>query len=226
MRIAVIPGDGIGQEVTAEAVKALDTVADGLRLGRSTSSSFPGARTTTWRRASRSRRTAMRRSGEFDAILLGAMGDPRVAGQSARPRHSPRHAIRAGPVRQLPSRAAAGRSAVSAEGSRPRRRELRRVPGEHRGSLRRRGRAVQAGHARRDCGAGGDQHLQGRLPHHPPRVRVRPDPRPAKGVHGRQEQCHAAGARAVAACLQGNLRRVSRTSRPAISTSTRSRCCS
>jgi 3-isopropylmalate dehydrogenase len=74
----VVPGDGIGVEVIAEAVKALHAVADAAgkevrltpfdwgaeRYLRTGVSLPPGA-------------LAMLRS-EFDTILLGAMGDPRV----------------------------------------------------------------------------------------------------------------------------------------------------
>ena len=77
MRIAIIPGDGIGKEVTAEAVKVLTAVAD--RFGRSlhfehlpwsadyylnTGVTIPSNGFDTLR--------------EFDAIFIGALGDPRV----------------------------------------------------------------------------------------------------------------------------------------------------
>jgi isocitrate/isopropylmalate dehydrogenase len=45
LRIAVIPGDGIGVEVTAEAVRALEAVASASGA-RSTSSTSSGARIT------------------------------------------------------------------------------------------------------------------------------------------------------------------------------------
>jgi 3-isopropylmalate dehydrogenase len=78
MRIAVIPGDGIGKDVTAEAVKALEAV--GQRFGRSfelehlpwgadyfleTGISVPA------------NGYAMLRD-QFDAIFIGALGDPRI----------------------------------------------------------------------------------------------------------------------------------------------------
>lgn len=78
LRVAVIPGDGIGVEVLAEAVKALGAVADAS--GRSV------ALTPFDWGAERYLKTGvtlpegalqMLRDG-FDAILLGAMGDPRV----------------------------------------------------------------------------------------------------------------------------------------------------
>ena len=77
MRIAVIAGDGIGKEVTAEAVKVLQAV--GERFGRSfdlehlpwsadhyvaTSETMPAGGYDLLR--------------EFDAIFIGALGDPRV----------------------------------------------------------------------------------------------------------------------------------------------------
>jgi 3-isopropylmalate dehydrogenase len=78
MRIAVIPGDGIGKDVTAEAVKILEAV--GRRFGRTfqlehlpwgadyfleTGISVPP------------NGHAMLRD-EFDAIFIGALGDPRI----------------------------------------------------------------------------------------------------------------------------------------------------
>ena len=78
MRIAVIPGDGIGQDVIAEAVRVLETAAS--VFGRSldvellpwgadhylkTGVTLPPNGYATLR-------------DEFDAILLGALGDPRV----------------------------------------------------------------------------------------------------------------------------------------------------
>lgn len=79
MRIAVIPGDGIGKDVTAEAVKVLSAVRDvfGLDLTLehlpwsadhylATGVTIPADGYQMLR-------------GEFDAILVGALGDPRVA---------------------------------------------------------------------------------------------------------------------------------------------------
>jgi 3-isopropylmalate dehydrogenase len=79
VRIAVIPGDGIGKEVTAEAVRVLQAVSEaaGRRLALtelpwsadhylSTGVTIPP------------NGYAMLRD-DFDAVLLGALGDPRVA---------------------------------------------------------------------------------------------------------------------------------------------------
>src|SRR5918997_5938713 len=77
MHIAIIPGEGIGQDVTAEAVKVLHAVAE--RFGRrfvfehlpwgadhylSTGVTVPAGGYDLLR--------------GFDAILIGAVGDPRV----------------------------------------------------------------------------------------------------------------------------------------------------
>jgi 3-isopropylmalate dehydrogenase len=78
VRIAVIPGDGIGKEVTAEAVKALGAVTD-------VTSRALTIETLPWS-ADHYLKTgetippngyAMLRD-DFDAVLLGALGDPRV----------------------------------------------------------------------------------------------------------------------------------------------------
>src|SRR6188474_1603333 len=78
MRIAVIPGDGIGQEVTAEALRVLEAVAAvfgrtidfhilpwGADYYLKTGVTLPPNGYATLR-------------DDFDAILLGALGDPRV----------------------------------------------------------------------------------------------------------------------------------------------------
>lgn len=77
-RIAVIPGDGIGQEVTQEGLKVLNVLANKSALNFEFVEFELGA-------------TKFLKSGEtltdkdltdlasFDAILLGAVGDPRVA---------------------------------------------------------------------------------------------------------------------------------------------------
>ena len=72
MKLAVIPGDGIGVEVTAEALKVLDALV-------------PGVTTTEYdlgaRRYLRNGETLtgadIESLKEHDAILLGAIGDPR-----------------------------------------------------------------------------------------------------------------------------------------------------
>ena len=73
MRLAVIPGDGIGPEVVAQAVKILDAVLPGVQktsydLGakrfHATGEVLPDS--------------AIAELRDHDAILLGAIGDPSV----------------------------------------------------------------------------------------------------------------------------------------------------
>lgn len=73
MKLAVIPGDGIGQEVIAEALKVLKVVA-------------PGAETTEFDLGARRYHASgeilpdsvLEEIREHDAIVLGAIGDPSV----------------------------------------------------------------------------------------------------------------------------------------------------
>src|SRR5712675_395657 len=78
MRIAIIPGDGIGVETTAEAIKVLRAVGDvfgrrfdlemlpwGAEHYLQTGVTIPPDGYATLR--------------QFDAIFIGALGDPRVA---------------------------------------------------------------------------------------------------------------------------------------------------
>src|SRR5262245_31128972 len=77
MRIAVIPGDGIGIDVTREAVKVLEAVSKSFSLELALDPYDYGAE-----RYLKTGETlpagAMERLKEYDAILLGALGDPRV----------------------------------------------------------------------------------------------------------------------------------------------------
>jgi 3-isopropylmalate dehydrogenase len=78
LRIAVVPGDGIGVEVIAEAVKALQAVADagGRRI---TTTHFDwGAEKYLATGVTLPPGALEMLQQSFDAILLGAMGDPRV----------------------------------------------------------------------------------------------------------------------------------------------------
>ncbi len=78
LRVAVVPGDGIGVEVIAEATKALTAVA--LSAGKRISlTPFDwGAERYLATGVSLAAGSIEMLQGEFDAILLGAMGDPRV----------------------------------------------------------------------------------------------------------------------------------------------------
>lgn len=77
-RIAVVPGDGTGPEVTAEAVKVLGAAADRFGFGLETAEfDFGGDR---WLRTGETLPdTAVDELRGFDAILLGAIGHPNVA---------------------------------------------------------------------------------------------------------------------------------------------------
>ena len=73
MRLAVIPGDGIGPEVVDEALKVLH--ARSSRTSRPRTYDLGAARWHSDRRAAAGRRCSPSCS-EHDAILLGAVGDP------------------------------------------------------------------------------------------------------------------------------------------------------
>lgn len=78
IRIALIPGDGIGPEVVTEARRALEAVA-AAGLARLSMESFPhGADHFLATGETLSETTFARLRDGFDAILLGAVGDPRV----------------------------------------------------------------------------------------------------------------------------------------------------
>ena len=173
MRIAVIPGDGIGVDTTTEAVKAIRAVGERIRTAVRSRNAAVGRRLFPADRhhhpgrwlcdAARSVRRDLHRRARRSA----------GARQPARARHPARHALRARSLRQLPAGEAARRAAVSAEGPHDRGRELRRLPREHRRALRQHRRAVQGGDRGRGRDPGRAQHLQGRPSHHQARLRVR-----------------------------------------------------
>ena len=78
MRIAVIPGDGIGQDVTAEAVKVLRAVGDafGRRFDVET---LPWSADHYLKTGETLPPNGYEFLRQFDAIFVGALGDPRVA---------------------------------------------------------------------------------------------------------------------------------------------------
>src|ERR1700738_3713039 len=73
MRLAVIPGDGIGPEVVAEALKVLGEVAPTAETTRYDLGAAPGHGTGELLPES-----VLGELREHDAILLGAVGDPSV----------------------------------------------------------------------------------------------------------------------------------------------------
>src|SRR5688572_24535888 len=77
MRFAIIPGDGIGKEVTAEAVRVLQTV--GERFGRSFDlEHLPWSADYFLQSGVTIPPNGYDLLREFDAIFIGALGDPRV----------------------------------------------------------------------------------------------------------------------------------------------------
>jgi 3-isopropylmalate dehydrogenase len=78
LRIAVVPGDGIGGEVIAEAVKALHAVAGAAGRAIHTTHFDWGAEKYLATGVTLPPGALEMLQAEFDAILLGAMGDPRV----------------------------------------------------------------------------------------------------------------------------------------------------
>ena len=78
MRIAVIPGDGIGKEVTAEAVKALRAVAEVNAVALDLEQIPWGADYYLQSGITIPPNGYDMLRDDFDAVLLGAMGDPRV----------------------------------------------------------------------------------------------------------------------------------------------------
>ncbi|MDQ4039282.1 MAG: 3-isopropylmalate dehydrogenase [Actinomycetota bacterium] len=103
MRVAVIGGDGIGPEVTAEAVKALRAVTGGVTT---TEFDLGAAR---WQRTGELLPDAeLDEIRSHDAILLGAIGDPGVPsgilerGLLLRLRFALDHHVNLRPVRLLP----------------------------------------------------------------------------------------------------------------------------
>jgi 3-isopropylmalate dehydrogenase len=78
LHIAVVPGDGIGVEVIAEAVKALSAVADAAGKSLRMTPFDWGAEKYLKTGVTLPPGTIKMLQEGFDAILLGAMGDPRV----------------------------------------------------------------------------------------------------------------------------------------------------
>ncbi|NQS89845.1 3-isopropylmalate dehydrogenase [Patescibacteria group bacterium] len=76
-QIAVIPGDGIGPEVTREAIKVLRAVADKIKLKyRLVNYDFSGERYL--KTGETLPDSVLEELKQMDAIYLGAVGDPRV----------------------------------------------------------------------------------------------------------------------------------------------------
>jgi len=78
MRIAVIAGDGIGKDVTAEAVKVLKAVGDAFGR-RFDLEHLPWSADHYLKTGETLPANGYQLLREFDAIFVGALGDPRVA---------------------------------------------------------------------------------------------------------------------------------------------------
>src|SRR5258708_27032307 len=72
-RIALIPGDGIGKEVTPAARRVLERVAPALEYRE-----FPWGSDYYFQHGRMMPEDALETLAPFDAILLGAVGDPRI----------------------------------------------------------------------------------------------------------------------------------------------------
>ena len=79
-RIALIPGDGIGQEVVREARRVLEAVAESGGIAVALDEWDLGADRHLPDGGSITAEEFARLGGDYDAILLGALGDPRVPG--------------------------------------------------------------------------------------------------------------------------------------------------
>ncbi len=77
-RIAIIPGDGIGIEVTAEAAKVLEALTRSRRLPLEWATLDWGAEKYLREGTTLPEGALDKFRREFDAILVGALGDPRV----------------------------------------------------------------------------------------------------------------------------------------------------
>ncbi len=78
LRIAVIPGDGIGPEVTSQAVRVMKTLAERSGKVVDTTEFDYGAERYLRDGVSLPADALDRFRSEFDAIFLGAFGDPRI----------------------------------------------------------------------------------------------------------------------------------------------------
>ena len=78
LRIAVLPGDGIGVEVTEVCLEVLESLADKLDLPRFAWNKLPGGAMAYRKSGTALSDAAMKELGRADAILFGAMGMPDI----------------------------------------------------------------------------------------------------------------------------------------------------
>ena len=76
-RIAVLPGDGIGEEVVAQGLRVLDAVAkrEAFEIERKV---YPHGADHFLKTGETMPASVLEEMGKNEAILLGAIGDPRV----------------------------------------------------------------------------------------------------------------------------------------------------
>jgi len=79
-RVAIIPGDGIGIDVTAEATKVLQTLTRSRKLPLKFTNFDWGAEKYLREGVSLPEGAIDMLRRDFDAILMGALGDPRIPG--------------------------------------------------------------------------------------------------------------------------------------------------
>jgi isocitrate/isopropylmalate dehydrogenase len=92
LRIAVVAGDGIGIETTREALKVLDTLKASGRIAAEVTS-FPWGADHFLKTGETVPDSAFAMlQKDFDAILVGAFGDPRVPDPPHAERNPSRHA--------------------------------------------------------------------------------------------------------------------------------------
>lgn len=82
MKIAIIPGDGIGVEVTRQAVKVMNRVAGDARLELDLVEWDLGAERYLKTGSAITEEEMAQLETEYDAIFLGALGDPRIPDQA------------------------------------------------------------------------------------------------------------------------------------------------
>ena len=149
LRIAVVPGDGIGVDVIAEAVRGAGGGRRRVRRGDRASPRFDwGADRYLKTGVTPARRTRCAMLQETSTRSCSAPWAIRACPTTATPPTSCSACASARPLRELPARAPLPREALPAEGRAPGGRGLRGVPREHRGPLRDDGRQLQEGHRR------------------------------------------------------------------------------